>query len=201
MSGLDYISYEKYYEKVISPVILEYCDSNSGVIVLPDAKDKIWNNYVKFNCHCKNDYMQDKEKLLDRHKVTACYMYAILKTNPLICTVAFQNGDDSSILLNERLALCFGMTLLRALICDEIVHLTDADLKKKVSVVFENEIAFPGVNHGDYKNNILSQLFHTKREANYNILGLAETLYLLEVFNLVKNGLSENIFKKSSRRR
>lgn len=196
MNGQDYTSYEEYYDRVIDPVIQEYCETNAGIIVLPNVKEKIWENYKKFNSHCKSEYMLDKEKLLDRHKVVACYMYAIIKTNPLICTVAIQNGDISSILLNERLALCFGMTLLRALICDEIEHMFDVDQKRKVKHVFDGEIAFPETNHGDYKSNLLSQLFHTKTESNYNILGLAETLYLLEIFNLVKNGLPENIFKK-----
>ncbi len=197
MSGLDYTSYEEYYNRVICPVIHEYCETNAGIIVLPNAKEVIWENYIKFNCHCKSEYMRDKEKLLDRHKVVACYMYAIVKANSLTCTVAIQNGDSSSILLNERLALCFGMTLLRALICDEIEHLSDPIQKRKAESVFENEIDFPKTNHGDYKNNLLSQLYHTKTESNYNILGLAETLYLLEIFNLVKNGLPENVFKKS----
>ncbi|MBD5473349.1 MAG: hypothetical protein HDR20_10830 [Lachnospiraceae bacterium] len=196
MNGLDYASYEKYFDAIIAPVISEYCDSTADVVVLPNIKDKIWNYYVEFNEHCKNEYMRDKNKLLDRHKVVACYMFAILKTNPMVCVIAFQNGDKSSMLLNERLALCFGMTLLRALICDEIEKLDDSELKEKVTAVFENDILFPQANHGDYKGNLLSQLYHTKSESNYNVLGLAETLYLLEVFNLVKNGIQEDVFKK-----
>lgn len=162
MSGLDYVSYEKYYSEIIVPMIKEYCDSNAGVIVIPSVKEKIWTHYEEFNNHCKNSYMRDKSKLLDRHKVVACYMYAILRANPMICTLAFQNGDNSSLLLNERLALCFGMTLLRALIFDEISHLSDPKLRKKVSDVFEDDISFPSVNHGDYKHNLLTQLYHTK---------------------------------------
>lgn len=196
MSDPDYASYEKYFDLVIIPVISEYCDSAADIVVLPDIKDKIWNYYVDFNEHCKKEYMRDKNKLLDRHKVVACYMFAILKTNPMACSIAFQNGDKSSMLLNERLALCFGMTLLRALICDEIENLTDNELKEKATAAFESDIMFPKTNHGDYKGNLLSQLYHTKNESNYNILSLAETLYLLEVFNLVKNGLQEDLFKK-----
>lgn len=198
MNGLDYKSYVEYYETVIVPVVSEYCDQNAGVIVLPNAKEKIWENYEEFNCHCKHEYMKDKQGLLDRHKVTACYIYAILKTNPLVCTIAFQNGDDSSLMLNERLAFCFGMTLLRALIHVEISKLTDEELKKRATAIFDNQIGFPKVNHGEYKSNILSQLYQTKREGNYNVLALAETLYLLEALNLVKAGLPENIFKKEN---
>lgn len=196
MGGLDYESYQKYYTKVISPVISEYCDLNGGVIVLGNAKEKIWENYVGFNTYCKDEYMRDRSKLLDRHKVVACYMYAILKTCPMICTIAYENGEDSYLFLNERLALCFGMTLLRALIYDEIMHVPNKNLKEKVKTIFQDEIAFPETNHGNYKDNLLQQLYHTRKESNYNILGLAETLYLLEIFNLTKNGVPENVFKK-----
>lgn len=194
MGGLDYPSYQKYYDKVIDPAILEYGESYAEIVALPYIKDKIWDYYVEFNEHCKNKYMHNKNKLLDRHKVVACYMFAILRTNPIVCVTALRNGDQSSMFLNERLALRFGMTLLQALICDEIESLPGNELKEKVTAVFKKDIIFPGVNQDDYKQKLLAQLYHTKDEANYNILAMAETLFLLENYNLIKNGLPEDVF-------
>lgn len=197
MLGFDQDSYQIYYTKIIEPVIEEYCDNDYGIEIRPNAKDLIWNNYAKLNRHCRENYMLNPEKLMDRHKTTACYMFAILKTDVLSCSIAQDLGDERGLLLNERLALCFGMTLLRALILGNANELSDQVLKQKVKVAFDGEIAFPKVNHGSYKNNLLLQLYYTKKEGNYNILALADSLYLIENYNLIKNGLPEDIFKKA----
>lgn len=116
MLGFDRDSYQIFYQKIIVPVIDEYCANDYGIEVKPDAEKLIWINYVKFNRHCREEYMWNPDKLADRHKIASCYIYAILKADVLACSLSKQYKDEKNLLLNERLALCFGMTLLRALI-------------------------------------------------------------------------------------
>lgn len=200
MQGLDRESYNVYFDNIIPTVVADYSKKYSELIFDKNAKAKIWNCYCEFNQNCKNHYMKNSEKLLDRHKVSSAYIYAILKVSPLICVTALEEGVNDSLLLNEKLALCFGMTLLRSLIFAEINNLSDECLnllnvtKKDLENIFDDGVLFPEVNHGNYKHNLLVQLYHTKKESSYNILALSETLYLLETFTLVKNGLPENLF-------
>lgn len=197
MLGFDRDSYQIYYQKIIVPVIDEYCANDYGIEVKPDAEKLIWINYVKFNRHCREEYMWNPDKLADRHKIASCYIYAILKTDVLACSLSKQYKDEKNLLLNERLALCFGMTLLRALILGNAKELKDEEVRQLVKKAFYGEFLFPKVNHGNYKQNLLLQLYYTKKEGNYNILALADSLYLIENYNLVMNGLPEDIFKKS----
>ena len=139
MLGFDLESYQIYYQKIIVPVINEYCAKDYGIEVKPDAEELIWINYVKFNRHCREEYMWNPEKLADRHKIASCYIYAILKADVLACSLSKQFKDEKNLLL---------------------------------------------------------QLYYTKKEGNYNILALADSLYLIENYNLVMNGLQEDIFKK-----
>lgn len=196
MLGFDRDSYKIYYQKIISPVINDYCAKDSGIEVRPDAQELVWRNYVKLNRHCREEYMSDPEKLTDRHKITSCYMYAIIQADILSCSLSKQLGDDMNLLLNERLALCFGMSLLRALIRGNAKELQDEELKNKVLDAFAGELAFPKTNHGDYKNNMLFQLYYTKKEGNYNILALADSIFFIENYNLNIKGIPEDIFKK-----
>lgn len=196
MLGFDHDSYQIYYQKILLPVIDEYCAEESGIEVRPDTEELVWRNYVKLNRHCREEYMNNPEKLADRHKITACYMYAILQANILSCSLSKQLGDDKNLLLNERLALCFGMTLLRALIRGNANELKNADLKKKVLDAFEGELIFPKTNHGNYKQNLLFQLYYTKKEGNYNILALADSVFFIENHNLIINDIPEDVFKK-----
>lgn len=196
MLGFDYDSYLIYYQKILQPVIREYCMKEASLEVRPDAKDLVWRNYVKFNRHCREEYMNNPHKLTDRHKITTCYIYAILRADVLNCSLSKQLGDDMNLLLNERLALCFGMTLLRALIRGNAKELTDKDMQEKVLNAFDGELTFPATNHGDYKQNLLFQLYYTKKEGNYNILALADSIFFIENHNLIINHIPQDVFKK-----
>ena len=194
--GFDRDSYQECYKKILEPVIEEYRSADYGVEVRPDADKIIWKNYAKFNRHCREEYMKNPEKLTDRHKVAACYIYAILKSDILSCSLSKQLGDEKNLLLNERLAVCFGMTLLRALIRGNAKEIKDSEIKKKLLEIFNGELDFPKTNHGEYRENLYMQLYHTKKEGNYNILALADSLFYVECYNLIKNGIPEDIFKK-----
>lgn len=196
MAGFDHESYLEYYKQIIVPVIEDYCQKDYGIIVKTNAEEIIWHNYVKFMRHCREEYMQDPEKLADRHKIVACYIFAILKSNLLTSSLSQEYGDEKHLLLNERLAFCFGMTLLRALIRGNANQLSNQDIKKAVLKAFNDELLFPQTNHGIYKDNFLLQLYYTKKEGNYNILALANSLYLIESYNLIYNNLPTDIFKK-----
>ena len=198
MNGKDYKSYLSYFSIVVEPVAKDYCYNQLGLVFDSNAKELIWKKYVQFNEFCKNNYMKSSEKLLDRHKVCACYMCAILDANVLKNVLAIKNGIYNDFLMNERLALCFGMSLLRALILQESERLAKEEDRVSVKAAFDGEILFPKANHGDYKENLLVQLYNTKVIRNYNILALADTLYLIEVYNLIKNRIPENIFSTNN---
>lgn len=197
MKGQDYQAYLQYYDRLIEPVSNEYCESGN-IICVENAKDEIWNAYVEFNGYCKKHYMAHPENLLDRHKVCACYIYAILKADTLknIELIKLRKGDTD--LANEKLALCVGLSMLRAMILNEAHHLPeDCQWKKELIETFtvgDGEFSFPETNHGTFKNNLLAQLYHTKKESHYNILAIAETMYCIECIHLLKNGIPENIF-------
>lgn len=197
MRGLDYQSYLDYYKQLIEPVSKEYCESGE-VVCTDNAMDKIWNAYVEFNRHCKNHYMTHPENLLDRHKVSGCYIYAILKADTLKNVELIKLGKGEMDLTNERLALCVGLSMLRAMILSEAEQLKDSSNKTKLINSLESgdgEFDFPQTNHGTFKNNLLTQLYHTKLESHYNILAIAETMYCIECIHMLKNNIPENLFK------
>ena len=199
MLGLDKETYGICYKSIIEPVAAEYCKKNYGLSLRSDAMKRIWINYAKFNRYCREEYMRDPNKLMDRHKIVACYIYAIIKSDVLIFPMAQELEEDKKLLINERLALCFGLSLLRLFIQANADKLKDEILRTKVKEAFDGEIMFPKTNHGDYKQNLLLQLYHTKRESSYNILALADSLFLIESYNLIKNDLPEDIFHKHNK--
>ena len=99
-------------------------------------------------------------------------------------------------LLFSTLAFCFGISILRALIIAAAQHIGGEAVKQKVVAIVENGFAFPKCNHGEYKENMFSQFYFTYKENNYNTLSLAETLFCIEVYNLVRNGLPADVLRR-----
>lgn len=183
---IDKNSYYKIWDMVIKPTIRDYKNRYSEIAVSHDAREAIWQEYVILNKHCKMIYMKDIGGRLDRHKVCACYMYAIIKADTLSCLLAGSNNEQRFLALNENLAITVGMSVLRAFVLASINSNEDLsdESKKVLAERIYGGLIFPDCNHGDYRNNFVSELYYTKKENNYNILSLANTLFLLETHTL-----------------
>lgn len=183
---IDKNSYQKIWEVVIHPTIQDYQNRYSEITVSHNAKEAIWQEYVNFNKHAKLTYMQKADGKLDRHKVCACYMYAIIKANTLNCHLADTDTEQNYLALNENLSITVGMSVLRAFILASINYNEELsnETKKTLAKRIDDGIVFPDCNHGNYRNNFASELYYTKRNNNYNVLSLANTLFLLETHTL-----------------
>lgn len=183
---IDRTSYDKIWSVLIKPTMEDYSNRFSEIVIAHNAQEVIWQEYVKFNKHCKLQYMQDMCGKLDRHKVCACYIYAIVKANVMSCKLADSDTEKSYLALNENLAITVGMSLLRAFVLTSIEssdHLTVSE-KELYSSRIDNGVVFPECNHGIYRENFASELHYSDLERNYNILSLANTLFLLEIHTL-----------------
>lgn len=182
----DKSSYHELWKRVIDPTIQDYANRFAGLCCAPDAKEAIWKKYVFFNAHCKRRYMEDPAGKLDRHKVCACYMYAIISANVLSCKLADSDDEQKYLALNENLAITVGMSLLSAFILSAIDcsdQLSDAQRSRYRSRI-ANGIVFPKCNHGTYRKNFVAELHYTHEENAYNVLSLANTLFLLEIHTI-----------------
>lgn len=179
-------SYDAIWKLVILPVIDSYRERYAGITVIPDAQEVIWERYLHFNRYCKTTYMLNPAGKLDRHKVCACYMYAIVSANVLGCTLAEKDTVAKYLTINEHLAITTGMSLLRAFTLSSIhcANTMSEEQKKTLTQRIDNGIRFPRCNHGNYRSNFASELHYTREENTYNILSLSNTLFLLEKYTL-----------------
>jgi len=113
-------------------------------------------------------------------------MYAIVKANVMSCKLADSDTEQSYLALNENLAITVGMSLLRAFVLASIDSSEglSADEKELYKSRVANRIVFLQCNHGVYRENFVSELHYSDLEGKYNILSLANTLFLLEIHTL-----------------
>lgn len=164
-----------------------------------ELKNKIYLNYVNFRDFCKNRYMLDHTKDLDRHKVIACIVFAIIKTQPLqYCSTL---AADEFTVYNEHLAINCGFSLHRAtLLAVFDKKIKDGEISKEKGEKYKEKITQRGIivptriNHGEsYLGNFAIQLHYNMVENCFDILGMANSLFLLELYtlNIIESELME----------
>ena len=190
ITGLDNESYNIIWDKLIFPEIEQYVKKFEPYIyVSPTAKDEIWKQYVFLNTKLKNQYMQDSSKILDRHKVAACYMVAICNVKPLRFNKPSITKPNNYFIANELVAISMATTLVVNFVIaatKSSAVLTEIQ-KNEICNKFKDGICFPEkeiTNHGEYITNYAMELYLSNMQSDFNLLSIAHELYLLEALTM-----------------
>lgn len=180
MSDIYKENYDVIWNCTILPEINRYKDTVVAVSCKNTMEIDIRNSYQRFKNHCKTRYMLDPEKRLDRHKVAACYMFAILESEPLSLNI--ECDDDVLITINEHLAITVGLTILNAFLhAKKAEDMDDTDISELKEQYFLNEkdLDLPSTPQGDYRDIFAAELYFTRKEKSYNILSLSKYIIFI----------------------
>ena len=153
------------------------------------AKDKFSQKFFELYDNFKNKHMSSAEEaILDRHKVAAIFIIAILNIKPIKVPDKIQlarensciyNGYNPKFFGNEKLAIQMALAILR-----EYIYI---DIKKEIITVRSLDIKFsyPEIteSHGNYIENYCRELYINTVEDKLSILSIAHELFWLERFN------------------
>lgn len=180
--------YNDFYDKVIKQCIdgiMKYAENlqfDSGIQVRDNSKDKIYKNYQKKRDYVRSNYMSKKTEVsLDRHKVSSCMIYAILKTKPLKINRLVWKLPEKILLANEYLAFFVALN---------IVELYKIDKMKDENIEGDYQIIIPMTYHEDedpentYESNFCKNLYYLGQEGieKYDVFAYSDILYLLEKY-------------------
>lgn len=189
---LNWNSFNDIWNKGISPLLDYYCERINGLSLKKSKdgiKDDIWKNYEKYNNECRN-YMKKGIERLDRHKVSSCYIFAIIESDPFINRDPIE--DEKIYVAIEQLAITIGLKILQGFLTsknDRNNEPRSADEYERDVAIFGDGFVFPEedeVGHGVYRNNFATELYFTAKEKKYNVLSLSHSLYLLEMYNRMR---------------
>ncbi len=185
---LDRASYDKIWEQLIFLESQNYTKEFEPFVSLtPNAQEEIWQKYVALNQKCKQTYMKDVSKLLDRHKVAACYMIAICMTEPLRLDRSELKNTNAEFVGNELLAISVGTAIVVSYAKEAIKQnqSIDQNIKDLLLSKLEKGMQFPKeTHHGEYVLNYATELKFSGIDSNFNILAIAHELFLLEMYTL-----------------
>ena len=139
----------------------------------PDICMSIYKNYLTIKEATKTAYFKDPTKKLSRYKRAAVIVYAIIKTEPVVCTYHHSNKYDKYF-LKQRLAFHIALGSI----------LQDFDLEevksKKLYVLFENTSDRGSTSSNDtFLESVYKDFFYAEVYRNFNILTTANVFGLL----------------------
>jgi hypothetical protein len=175
-------TYDILWEKGIKKRAEEIVDANYGKVVFDyESKDRIFEEYNKLRDYVKTSFMRDENGLLDRHKVCACLILAIIKSQPLIYN-NYINNESTICIFNENLALSVGLSLLSTyILCSE----------EDSNSWFNNKFVYPKAGNTTYQELLALSLCYDVNNNHYSILLLSNILFMIEKYTKL-NGTKDN---------
>lgn len=175
-------TFDTLWNNGIKPKSKEIVNNNVGIVTFDTASyERIFCEYNKLKDFAKISYMRDPDGLLDRHKVCACLIIAIIKSKPLVYD---ENEDVFGMkkIFNENLAITIGLSLLYNFI-------SDADEGKNKEWL-KDGFEFPVSKRDSTYQELLCLMLHYDVMNNqYSILAVSNILYLIEEYTKLSRTL------------
>lgn len=157
-------------------------NENSGTVVFDlQSKERIFKEYCKLRDYTKVSFMRNPDGLLDRHKVCACLIFAIVKSKPLV----YEDDDIGGIkkIFNENLAMTIGLSLLYNFIISS---------DKNNETWLKRGFCFPSTDRdATYQELLCLMLYYDIKNNQYSILALSNILFMIEAYTKQGNVVEE----------
>ena len=157
--------------KSITHLMVDYGD----LVCLESSKDEIKSYYEEALLHAKNHYMINSEGRLNRYKVAAAMMIAILKAKPIKKAAAkYYIEDSDKWIFNEKVALNTGLKIVRNFI---ITDISEAGGSKTLEekILYHRFLKSLPLERADRERWEI-ELYYIRQEGVYSLLSLAHGL-------------------------
>lgn len=178
---MELYTFEKIWDEGIVPEAKRIVDENAGLLIFnEDSKIAVFNRYNEVNKICKLNFMFDSDGLLDRHKVCAALIIAIVQVRPLISNrIADNYGNYYA--FNEKLAFIIALSVLAS-------YVNKADNRNKIE-----QFVFPEISNSEelYEDIFCKMIRLDSCYNQLSILSIANILFLLEKYTLLAESISD----------
>lgn len=137
---------------------------------------RIYDYYEKKRLYIRRYFMNLESKPLDRHKIGAVMMYAILKSRPFHVSKTVRALPSQLLMANEYLAFYVALNIV------ELYKMDDTRSNKDKTIGYH--LILPDTYHADeYVENVCKALYYVKNPDNFDIFAYANILFLLEKYS------------------
>ncbi|MBQ3603965.1 MAG: hypothetical protein IJA02_09005 [Clostridia bacterium] len=178
------------WDKLVIPTYNHMQFKVGGLICPECGKDELHEHYEDIVKYAKKHYMFDENGVLNRHKIAAALMIAILKTKPIkkINAAYYQEDINGKMIhwpFNESLAITVGLSVLRAFIIARVDYAFSGkliskqifeDVTEEDTKIFSDGIPISEQERAEWE----WELYQIRLDGSYNLLAIAHILKEIE---------------------
>lgn len=163
----------------------EMMEKDKTIIMYRDARSVFEKNFNYYYEMVRSNFMKIQEENLDRHKIAAVTICAILKSDILGPSGGEDNSQKSGdmFLANEKIALNIALSDMYQSLVEEY----DSGRIPYVDLIFEYILPKPLSCDRDYTEVICRDLYYAKKHFALNPLSISNFLFLLEAYSFEVN--------------
>jgi len=159
------------------PKSIQIKNEYGGIVFHFEIKDEVKMFYIELLEYARRHYMvkeyKDREYTLNRYKIAAAFIIAILKSRPIKkANEQFYVESSDNWRLNEELALFSGLAIIRQYIMNDLPNIKNHEEADLLRTLYEKSIPISTQEREKWE----SELYYLRREGCYNILSLAHEL-------------------------
>ena len=169
------MDFESTWDNIIYKKILQLTLDYGDLVCPASAKDDVKEFYEETLAHAKRHYLVNAKGLLNRYKVAAAMMIAILKARPIKKAASKYYVEDSDKwIFNEQVALNTGLKIVRNFIIMEIMEKGGPQTEEDRILYSRFSKSIPLVKEERQRWEI--ELYYMRREGSYSLLSIAHEL-------------------------
>lgn len=181
---------DRIWNTIVVPTFEEMNGTLGGLICPSYEKGVFKTHYDEITRHAKEMYMRDSDSPLNRHKVAAAIMIALLKTKPIKkVDASYYQADFAGHIkhwpMNESLAITVALSVLRAFILGRVDYAFSGhpisrsvfcNVIREDKEIFGKEIPISDTERMEWE----WELYQVRLDGSYNLLTIAHMLKLME---------------------
>ena len=169
------VDFNDTWERIIRKKCISLSNQFGGLVCLEDSRKEVHLYYEESVAYAKNHYMTNPDGLLNRYKVAAALMIAVLKAKPIKkASPKFYRDPSDKWIFNEQLALYTGLMVVRDFILAEVNGEGGPRNWREEILLDKFSASLPLVKADREKWEI--ELYYLRQEGSYQLLSLAHEL-------------------------
>lgn len=178
---MDFNQFEEIVETIIAPTGEELINKHGLRWVKSDWKNSAHNLYESMRKDIRADMRLDEslgDHRIDRHKIAAGILFALLKAKPLEMPV-ITKASPAARMANEQLAVISALKLVLHFVEERLAAHPD-----ELDKISDKEVAWPKAQDIHYLLHLCKTAFHAVQTSKYNAYLVANIFFMIEAYHL-----------------
>jgi len=175
-------TFDQFWENVIIPNAEKYTKHYPKYLFFDkNKKYTVWESYEKARAfiHVR---MADPDGRIDRHKIGAALLYAILINKPF--TINFFEKEPTPVavlMIDELFGLGCALSIVYAFILDE----ANREGKSELVEIFKDGFSYPDCGSREYRAILAKSIFVSKSSNVFDFFLISNILFLIEEYTYI----------------